>query len=143
MFGEILINKGLTIKEVAEGAEIPRSTIADLNSGKTSIDKMSAANLFKLSKYLDVNMEDLYTYCRLPLIKSQEVFVQQENEKILDYGLKIYVKDLFQNHLVETSHALNDQVRFQKYMSAVRDYHKYRMLEMPEKYVDYMVFLEE
>ena len=143
MFGEILINKRLTIKDISEGAGIPRSTIADLNSGKTSIDKMSAANLYKLSCFLGISMEDLYIYCRLPYVESKDAFIQQENERIIEYGLKIYVNDLFQKHLVETTYAVNDQIRFQKYMSAVRDFHKYRRLEMPQKYADYLVFLEE
>ncbi|MCF0185484.1 MAG: helix-turn-helix transcriptional regulator [Bacteroidaceae bacterium] len=138
-----MINKGLTIKEVSEGAGIPKSTVADLNSGKTSIDKMSAVNLYKLSRYLGINMEDLFTYCRLPAMESKDAFVQRENERILEYGLKLYVKELALNNLVETAYALNDQIRFQKYMGAVRDFHKYRKLETPQRYVDYMVLLEE
>ena len=142
MFGEILIKKQRTIKELSEGAGVPRSTIADLISGKTSVDRMSAGNLYKLSHFLNLNMEDLFVYCCLPVIDSEEQFITEENNKIIEHGLKPYVKELAQNNLVETSYALRDRVRFQKYMSAVRDYYKYRKLTLPERYSDYVTHLE-
>ena len=143
MFGEILVNKNLTIKEITDGAGIPRSTIADLISGKTAIDKMSAGNLYKLSKYLNLNMEDLFIYCCLPKYESPEQFVLQDDEKIIAHGFKRYMKELAENNLVETTYALGDEVRFQKYIRSVRDFHKYRRLEIPERYVAYLSQLKE
>ncbi|MCF0229107.1 MAG: helix-turn-helix transcriptional regulator [Parasporobacterium sp.] len=143
MFDEILKNKKLTIKDISEGANVPRSTIADLVSGKTSIEKMSAGVLFKLGSYLGINMQDLYEYCRLQKIEDYAVFIEKENDTIINNGLKSYVKALAENNLIETAYALNDKVRFQKYMSAVRDFYKYRKLELPERYTDYIICLEE
>jgi len=143
MLSEILKNNNLTIKMVCEGTGIPRSTIADLVSGKTDVKKMSAGNLFLLSKYLQIDMQSLYVYVGLPGIEDDKIFIEQENEKIIDEGLKVYVTNLSDNNLVETTYALKDQIRFQKYMSAIRDYYKYRRLVMPERFVGYLTHLNQ
>lgn len=143
MFSEILINKNLSIAEISKNSGIPRSTFADLVKGKTCIEKMSAGNLYRLSRYLGINMQDLYTYCNLPGIDNTEIFIEAENQKIISQGLKAYVKYLSDNNLVETCYAFGDQTRLKKYMTAIRDFCKYRKLQLPERYVDYMVYLED
>mgnify|MGYP004446107201 CR=1 FL=1 len=141
MFHEIMTNQKLSIQEVSAGSGVPRSTIADLISGKTAIDRMSAGNLYKLSSFFQLPMQDFYIYCQLPEIKDVRLFIVQENERIIENGLKIYVQKLTATHLVETSFALNDRVRFEKYASAVRDFYKYRRLPLPDHYAEYMSHL--
>jgi transcriptional regulator with XRE-family HTH domain len=56
---EILTQRGMTQYKLAKTSGVPHTTINDICSGKTKIEKCSAETLYKLSKPLRVSMEEL------------------------------------------------------------------------------------
>lgn len=56
---EILSQKGMTKYKLAKASGIPHTTINDICSGKTRIEKCAAETLYRLSKPLGVSMEAL------------------------------------------------------------------------------------
>jgi transcriptional regulator with XRE-family HTH domain len=56
---EIMSRRGMTQYKLAKASGVPYTTINDICSGKTRIEKCSAETLYKLSKPLDVPMEEL------------------------------------------------------------------------------------
>lgn len=56
---EILSRRGMTKYMLAKASGVPYTTINDICSGKTKIEKCSAGTLYKLAKPLGVSMEGL------------------------------------------------------------------------------------
>ncbi|MDW7655798.1 MAG: helix-turn-helix transcriptional regulator [Bacillota bacterium] len=56
---EILLRRGMTKYKLAKASGVPHTTINDICSGKTRIEKCSAETLYKLSKPLGIIMEAL------------------------------------------------------------------------------------
>lgn len=56
---EILSRRTMTKYRLAKDSGVPHTTIIDICSGKTKIEKCSAETLYKLSKTLGVSMEEL------------------------------------------------------------------------------------
>ena len=57
--------KGMTMYRLAKTAGVPYSTVNDLCSGKTRLEKCSAETVYRISKALDVSMEELLAPCFL------------------------------------------------------------------------------
>ena len=58
-FGDLLINKNLTVYKLSKDSGVPKTTIFDISSGKSNILDCSGRNLLKLSKCLELSIEDL------------------------------------------------------------------------------------
>jgi len=56
---ELLEQKGITKYRLSKSSDVPQTTIVDICSGKTRIEKCSAETLYKLAKALDIPMETL------------------------------------------------------------------------------------
>ena len=56
---ELLEHKSMTKYRLAKASGVPQTTVTDICSGKTRIEKCSAETLYKLAKALDVHMEEL------------------------------------------------------------------------------------
>jgi len=56
---QILEQKNMTKYKLAKLAKVPQTTIIDICSGKTKIDKCAAGTIYKLAKALDTSMEHL------------------------------------------------------------------------------------
>ena len=56
---QILLEKNMTKYKLAKLANVPQTTITDICSGKTKIDKCAAGTIYKLAKALDTSMEFL------------------------------------------------------------------------------------
>ena len=56
---ELLEQKNITKYRLAKMSGVPQTTITDICSGKTKIQKCSADTLYKIAKVLDVSMETL------------------------------------------------------------------------------------
>ena len=138
MFQDVLDNNNLSIKQCSEGTGIPKSTIADLAKGKTSIQKMSAINLYNLSQYFNVSMEQMLFYCMLPSYEDSVDLLIHEQKKIDDMGLKQYVATIKRTLLIETCDTLHDEARLAVYWEAFYKYYKERRLPIPEEYRRYM-----
>ncbi|MCR5066872.1 MAG: helix-turn-helix transcriptional regulator [Erysipelotrichaceae bacterium] len=65
---EIMKQKGLSKYSVANSSGIPYMTLSDICNGKTNLAKCSAETVYKLSKVLDISMEELLEPCMLPRI---------------------------------------------------------------------------
>ncbi|MCR5802184.1 MAG: helix-turn-helix transcriptional regulator [Lachnospiraceae bacterium] len=60
MIKSILEQRGLTAFKLSKETGLPYSTVTDIVTGKTAIQSVSASVLYKLSKALDMSMEQLY-----------------------------------------------------------------------------------
>lgn len=56
---EILAQKGITKYRLWKESGVPQATISDICTGKTSIEKCSAETIYRISKVLDISMENL------------------------------------------------------------------------------------
>lgn len=56
---ELITRKNITKYRLAKSSGIPYTTISDICSGKTQLEKCSAETIYKLAKELDVSMESL------------------------------------------------------------------------------------
>jgi len=56
---ELLTQKNVTKYRLSKQSGVPFATISDICTGKAKIEKCAAGTLYKLSKALDVTMEDL------------------------------------------------------------------------------------
>ena len=138
MFSDILKNKDYTIKSFSDVCGVPKSTIADLYHGKTSLDNMSLRNVRLISQCLGITMDELYDYCHLPEYDTPEMFDQSETQRVIDYGIISYWNNVEEYNLLEVSYKLNDMMRFNKYCEVLGNLIKYRKWSCPEKYKKYM-----
>lgn len=66
----IIKEKGLSRYQLCKANDIPWATLADIYSGKTQMEKCSAKTLCKLSKALDLSMEEVLYLKAEPTDKS-------------------------------------------------------------------------
>lgn len=59
MINKLLEEKGITKYRLSKESGVPQTTIIDLCSGKTRIEKCSAETLYRITKVLGVTMESL------------------------------------------------------------------------------------
>lgn len=78
----LLESKHMTKYQLAIKAGIPHTTLNDICSGKTKLEKCSAETLYKLSKALCISMECL----------AEEGIRQTALEKSYEYGLPEYLQ---------------------------------------------------
>lgn len=89
---ELLVKRKCTKYRLAVQAGIPHTTLSDICSGKTRIEKCSAETVYKLAKVLNVPMELLI----------EDGIHQSEREKAYEFGLPAYLQqdlDAFKNGL--------------------------------------------
>ena len=63
-FGDLLLQKNTTVYKLSKDSGVPKTTIFDISSGKTNIMDCSGRNLLKLSKCLNVTIEELLSLDR-------------------------------------------------------------------------------
>ena len=59
MLNSILKEKNMTIYQCAKLSGVPYTTLSEVIRGKTRMEKCSAETVYRLSKVLNVSMEDL------------------------------------------------------------------------------------
>ena len=59
IFSELINKKNITMYRLSSQSGIPYTTINDICSGKTKLEKCSAETIYKLAKTLNVDMEFL------------------------------------------------------------------------------------
>lgn len=79
---ELLAKRGLTKYRLAVRAGIPHTTLNDICSGKTKLEKCSAETVYKLAKALDVSMELL----------TESGIRESERERSYEFGLPDYLQ---------------------------------------------------
>lgn len=81
---EKLLKSNISTSAIAKGADLPWSTVADLRSGKTSMDKTSLLTAEKLYKYAKEE--------ELEMKKEQEIL-----DIIKEMDLEPYMLDIWEN----------------------------------------------
>ena len=79
---DLLAGRHLTRYRLAMQAGVPRTTLNDICSGKTKLEKCSAETVYKLAKALDVSMKML----------TERGIHQTERERAYEYGLPDYLQ---------------------------------------------------
>jgi len=59
IINELLKDKNMSRYKLSKTSGVPQTTITDICSGKTSIEKCSAETLYKIAKTLNISMESL------------------------------------------------------------------------------------
>ena len=79
---DLLEKRNITKYRLAVQAGIPHTTLTDICSGKTRLEKCSAETVYKLAKALGVSMELL----------TEGGILQAERERAFEYGLPDYLQ---------------------------------------------------
>lgn len=111
----ILDNKNITKYHLSQISGVPKTTIIDICSGKSSIEKCSAKTVWQIAKALQCPMEDImlldsqnsydtesglptdksYLECGLPLYLQQSISDMIKSWKIIDNGGRDGFWDLY------------------------------------------------
>lgn len=86
VINELLNDKNMSRYKLSKISGVPQTTITDICSGKTSMEKCSAGTLYKIAKALDVSMESLLESKEAAHRKSFEVFKSNVCHIIKDNG---------------------------------------------------------
>lgn len=96
----LLKKKNMSKYRLAVEAGIPHSTLNDILSGKTKLEKCTAETVYKLAAALGVSMEML----------TESGIRETEREKTYEYGLPPYLQhdlDAYKDGLKNHSHILD------------------------------------
>ena len=97
---DLLKKQNMTKYRLAVEAGIPHTTLNDIFSGKTKLEKCNAETVYKIAKALSVPMELL----------TSAAIRQTERERAYEYGLPEYLQhdlDAYKNGLKEHSDLLD------------------------------------
>jgi plasmid maintenance system antidote protein VapI len=82
---ELLESKNMTLYKLSKNSSIPYSTVNDIYHERTSLDKCSAETVYKLSKELNISMEELL----MPYLRERisfELFKSNVCHKLKELG---------------------------------------------------------
>lgn len=97
---DLLKEKNMTRYRLAVESGVPHTTLSDIISGRTRIEKCSGETLYRLSKVLEVPIEELI----------QDSMIQAEIERSYEHGLPEYLQndlDAYKKGLKEHSSLLD------------------------------------
>lgn len=95
---KLLTERGLTKYQLTKQSGIPKTTISDLCSGKSDIEKCSAKTLFQLSKALNCSMEQLMiigkdsAYNKVTGKPIDKIYLEKDLPNFLKSDLEAYCK---------------------------------------------------
>ncbi len=96
---DILQSKKISKYRLAKDSGVPYSTVADIVSGKTSLEKSSAEVVYKLAKALDMSMEELTEpYMHKPI--DFELFKSNVCHRVKEMGDLDFIMDLLVNDTI-------------------------------------------
>ena len=87
---EMIQESGMTKYRIAKISGVPHTTLNDLCSGKSRIEKCSAETLYRLSKALNLPMEFLIENAMKD--SSEQTDPEEERERSYEYGLPGYLQ---------------------------------------------------
>ena len=117
---DILQSKKISKYRLAKDSGVPYSTVADIVSGKTRLEKSSAEVVYKLAKALDVSMEELVEpYVDKPL--SFELFKSNVCHGVKRMGDIPFILDVLESGIIWEYY---DKKKYPEslYMLAMLDY---------------------
>lgn len=89
MINKLLEEKGITKYRLSKESGVPQTTIIDICSGKTRIEKCSAETLYRIAKVLGVTMESLVE----PAVKAKAQVDYRVSFDVFKSNVCHYVKD--------------------------------------------------
>ena len=87
---ELLDQKKITKYQLSKISDIPKTTIIDICSGKSSIEKCSAKTVYGIAKALNCSMEEIMNLDNTKINSSKD-------EEYLECGLPDYLKESIEN----------------------------------------------
>lgn len=91
LINDMLLKQGLTKYRLSKISGVPQTTINDICSGKSHIEKCSAETIYRISKALNTTMEDLIESamekeCNIEYRPSFETFKSNTCHRVKDEG---------------------------------------------------------
>ena len=126
LINDLMCEKGITKYKLSKESGVPYTTVSDICSGKTQLEKCSAETVYKMAKMLDVSMEELLAphiekRCSFDLFKSNVchrvktlndidflIEVLEKDEIGLYYRRKWYAESLYMLAMVDYLSRLHD-----------------------------------
>lgn len=71
-FNELLKEKNISKYKLSKASGVPYSTISDISTGKTKLEKCSAETLVRICHILEMHVEDIFSDITYPEIKKKE-----------------------------------------------------------------------
>ncbi len=99
MIDKLIREKGITKYRLAKDSGVPYSTVNDIISGKTSLEKCSAETVYKLAEALEMPMEDLLKPYMEPRI-SFELFKSNVCHRVKSIGDKAFILDTLKSNII-------------------------------------------
>jgi len=96
---ELLEQKNITKYRLAKMSGVPQTTITDICSGKTKIEKCSADTLYKIAKALDVSMETLVEDA-MEYRASFEIFKSNVCHMVKDMGDLDFIIEILESNKI-------------------------------------------
>lgn len=116
----ILEARHITRYHLSKISNVPYTTITDICNGKTKLEKCSAGTVFKLSKALDIPMDDLLQSC-LEVSTDFEIFKSNVCHRVREMGVIQFIMHILQNDIIRS--LFNDKEYAESlYLLAMLDY---------------------
>ena len=97
MLNQIMESKNISRYRLSKNSDIPYTTLTDILSGKAELKKCSAETVYKLSKVLDVSMEELLEPCFVKRT-SFELFKSNVCHKLKELGDIDFIIDTLESN---------------------------------------------
>ena len=96
MINDLLVQRNMTKYRLAKKSNIPYTTINDICSGKSRLEKCSSETIYKLAKELNVSMESLLEPCFVKR-SSFELFKSNICHRVKELGDIDFIIDTLEN----------------------------------------------
>lgn len=97
MLEKILKEKNISVYKCAKESNIPYTTLLEIVRGKTNIENCSAQTVYRLSKTIDMPMEEILEKCRAPERVAFETFKSQMCHIVKSKGDIDFIIDTLSN----------------------------------------------
>lgn len=119
---DLLVKKNISQYRLAKMSDVPQTTISDICSNKTSIEKCSASTLHKLAKSLNVTVEDfLVKQIDNVSLKDYEVFKSSICHMYKSMDVHDFIKEVVSSRNIEKFYK-NKEFAKSFYLVAMLDY---------------------
>lgn len=116
----LVAEKNISKYNLSKSTGIPYSTISDICSGKTSLEKCNAKTVYELSRFFEVSMEDLL-YKDNEFRVDFETFKSNVRHKFKESGYKKFIISVLKDDEI-TEYASKRQFPEALYLLAMLDY---------------------
>ena len=104
MINSLMAQKSITKYQLAKNSQLPYTTVSDICSGKTQLEKCSADTIYKLAKALKVTMEELLAPYMKPR-SSFDLFKSSICHRVKEMGDIDFLIEVLEKDEIRTYHA--------------------------------------